>query len=417
MDLYEYQAKSLLKGFEIPLLRGKVAYTVQEAVEVAKIIRMLAEPASNNQMSGSRSVEVRVRRKYIEKSLWVVKAQIHAGGRGKAGGIILARSLKEIELAAEKLFHQYLITPQTDSKGEEVTCLYIEQGCSIEKEFYISLSLDRQQGRIALVVSKAGGVDIEKVAHTNPEDIVKILIDPYLGVQPFQLSLLEKCLQLSDRVKEQFSQFVLNLYRAYNELDAILIEINPFVLTADQKLYALDAKVSIDDNALYKHPQLKELEKSSFKTPIEQIAHQHELSYVKLDGSIGCMVNGAGLAMATMDLIQFHGGNPANFLDVGGGADQERVKIAFQLILSDPQVKAIFINIFGGIMRCDVIAEGIIAAAKETNLTLPIVARLQGTNHQEASQILSQSDLKIIAIENLDKAAQKVVHAANEAIK
>jgi succinyl-CoA synthetase beta subunit len=411
MDLYEYQAKSLLKGFEIPLLRGKVAYTVQEAVEVAKIIRMLAEPASNNQMSGSRSVEVRVRRKYIEKSLWVVKAQIHAGGRGKAGGIILARSLKEIELAAEKLFHQYLITPQTDSKGEEVTCLYIE------KEFYISLSLDRQQGRIALVVSKAGGVDIEKVAHTNPEDIVKILIDPYLGVQPFQLSLLEKCLQLSDRVKEQFSQFVLNLYRAYNELDAILIEINPFVLTADQKLYALDAKVSIDDNALYKHPQLKELEKSSFKTPIEQIAHQHELSYVKLDGSIGCMVNGAGLAMATMDLIQFHGGNPANFLDVGGGADQERVKIAFQLILSDPQVKAIFINIFGGIMRCDVIAEGIIAAAKETNLTLPIVARLQGTNHQEASQILSQSDLKIIAIENLDKAAQKVVHAANEAIK
>lgn len=392
MNIHEYQAKAILSGYEIPTLEGGVAYTPDEAVQVAKDMPKESTP------------------------LWVVKAQIHAGGRGKAGGVILARSLDEVKEAAEKLLHKRLVTHQTDPRGQEVKRIYVEQGCAIERELYLSLILDRSLERLSFIASAAGGMDIEEVAKSHPEKIFKVSIDPSVGVQDYQARKLCFALDLQDKAAKQFHLLLKNLYDAYTETDANLIEINPLVVTKDGNLAALDAKFSFDPNALFRHPQIEVLRDEDEEDPTEKEAKKYDLSYVKLDGNIGCMVNGAGLAMATMDIIQLYGAKPANFLDVGGGADQDKVKAAFKLILADPNVEAIFINIFGGIMRCDIIAEGIVAAAKETNLSVPIVVRLQGTNKELGKEILSSSHLPIIAADNLEEAAIKVVKAANETL-
>ncbi|NBT86108.1 MAG: ADP-forming succinate--CoA ligase subunit beta [Alphaproteobacteria bacterium] len=392
MNIHEYQAKNILSGFGIPVLEGRVAYTSDEAVQVAKQISQQANP------------------------LWVVKAQIHAGGRGKAGGVLLARTLDEVKKAADKLLHKRLITHQTDPRGQEVKRIYIAQGCDIERELYLSLVLDRSLGCLTFIASASGGIDIEEVAKNHPEKIFKVAIDPIVGVQDYQARKLCFALNLEGKIAKQFHLFMKNLYDVYIDTDASLIEINPLAITKEGDLTALDAKVSFDPNALFRHPQIEVLRDEDEEDPAEREAKKYDLSYVKLDGNIGCMVNGAGLAMATMDIIQLYGAKPANFLDVGGGADQDKVKAAFKLILADPNVEAILINIFGGIMRCDIIAEGIVAAAKETNLCVPIVVRLQGTNKELGKEILSSSHLPIIAADNLEEAAIKVVKAANEVL-
>ncbi|MBY0281241.1 MAG: ADP-forming succinate--CoA ligase subunit beta [Alphaproteobacteria bacterium] len=392
MNIHEYQAKSILSGYGIPVTEGNVAYTPDEAVQVAKDMPKQSSP------------------------LWVVKAQIHAGGRGKAGGVILARSLDEVKTAADKLLHKRLITHQTDPRGQEVKRIYVAQGCDIEQELYLSLVLDRSLGKLTFIASASGGVDIEEVAKDHPEKVFKVSIDPSVGIQAYQARKLCFALNLSDKIAKQFHSFLKNLYDAYIETDASLIEINPLAITNEGDLIALDAKVSFDPNSLFRHPQIEILRDEDEEDPAEREAKKYDLSYVKLDGNIGCMVNGAGLAMATMDIIQLYGAKPANFLDVGGGADQDKVKAAFKLILADPNVEAILINIFGGIMRCDIIAEGIVAAAKETNLSVPIVVRLQGTNKELGKEILSSSHLPIIAADDLEEAAIKVVRAANETL-
>lgn len=392
MNIHEYQAKNLLSGYGIPILEGGVAYTPDEAAQIAKDMPKQSP------------------------SLWVVKAQIHAGGRGKAGGVILAKSLDEVKVAADKLLHKRLVTHQTDPRGQEVKRIYVEQGCSIARELYLSLILDRSLGCLSFIASAAGGMDIEEVAASHPEKIFRISVDPSVGVQDYQARKLCFALDLHNKTAKQFHMLLKNLYEAYVETDANLIEINPLVVTQDENLMALDAKFSFDPNALLRHPHIEILRDEDEEDPTEKEAKKHDLSYVKLDGNIGCMVNGAGLAMATMDIIQLYGAKPANFLDVGGGADQDKVKAAFKLILADPNVEAILINIFGGIMRCDIIAEGIVAAAKETNLSVPIIVRLQGTNKELGKEILSSSHLHIIAADNLEEAAIKVVKAANEAL-
>lgn len=389
MNIHEYQAKEVLSGYGIPTLNGNVAYTAEEAVQVAENI-----PAS----------------------LWVVKAQIHAGGRGLAGGVILAHSLDEVKKAAEKLLHKRLITHQTGPKGQEVKRIYVVEGCDIDREIYLSLILDRSNGRLTFMSSAAGGVNIEEVAIKTPHLIKRLSIDPVIGVQSFHGRELGFFLNFETKAAGQLQSLLKNLYDAYIETDASLIEINPLVITKQGDLVALDAKVSFDPNALFKHPSIEALRDEDEEDPAEIEAKKHELNYVKLEGTIGCMVNGAGLAMATMDIIQLHGAEPANFLDVGGGATQERVTAAFKIILADPNVKAILINIFGGIMRCDIIAEGIIAAAKETNLSVPIVVRLQGTNSELGKKILSSSGLSIIACDDFEEAAVKVVQAANKTL-
>lgn len=388
MNIHEYQAKQILDGFGIPTLKGAVAYTPEEAEQVAAEIS--------------------------QDGLWVVKAQIHAGGRGKAGGVILAKSLAEVKAAAEKLINKRLVTHQTGPEGQEVKRVFIEQGCKIAREFYVSIVLNRAEGRLCFVVSTEGGVDIEEVAKHTPEKILKESVDPAIGVKPYQGRKLAFSLGLPASVHNSFYQILKNLYEAYVDLDAAMIEINPFVLTSDDELVALDAKVSFDDNALYRHQEIEVLRDHDEEDPAELEAKKHDLSYVKLDGTIGCMVNGAGLAMATMDVIKMHGASPANFLDVGGGASKEKVQAAFKLILSDPSVEAVLINIFGGIMHCDVIAEGIVDAAKEVSLTVPMVVRLQGTNHEKGKQILADSGLAVISADDLDDAAEKVVKAALE---
>ncbi|MDP4725585.1 MAG: ADP-forming succinate--CoA ligase subunit beta [Alphaproteobacteria bacterium] len=384
----QYQAKQILDGFGIPILKGAVAYTPEEAEQAAAEIS--------------------------QDGLWVVKAQIHAGGRGKAGGVILARSLAEVKAAAEKLINKRLVTHQTGPEGQEVKRVFIEQGCNIGREFYVSIVLNRAEGRLCFVVSTEGGVDIEEVAKHTPEKILKETIDPVIGVKPYQGRKLAFALDLPPSVHSSFYQILKNLYEAYVDLDAAMIEINPFVLTNDGELVALDAKVSFDDNALDRHKEIEVLRDHDEEDPAELEAKKHDLSYVKLDGTIGCMVNGAGLAMATMDVIKMHGASPANFLDVGGGASKEKVQAAFKLILSDPSVEAVLINIFGGIMHCDVIAEGIVDAAKEVSLTVPMVVRLQGTNHEKGKKILADSGLAVISADDLDDAAEKVVKAALE---
>jgi succinyl-CoA synthetase beta subunit len=396
MNIHEYQAKGLLAKFGVPVPEGAVAYTAAEAMEAA------------TRLGGPDGAK-----------LWAVKAQIHAGGRGKAGGVKLARSPDEVATAARELIGKALVTHQTGPEGRVVKRVYVEVGVEIERELYLALSVDRGSGRVTLIGAAEGGIDIEELAAQSPEKIVRLAIDPASGLSPFHARRLAFAFGLAGGQVGAMVGFVAALYRAFVELDASLVEINPLVVTGSTDrtggLLALDAKVAIDDNGLFRHPEIEALRDEDEEDPIEREAGKHQLSYVKLDGNIGCMVNGAGLAMATMDLIKLYGAMPANFLDVGGGATRERVTVAFKLILSDPNVEAILVNIFGGILRCDVLAEGIVAAAREVNLHVPLVVRLEGTNVELGRRILSQSGLKLIAADDLEDAARKVVAAAQEA--
>ncbi|MCH7806357.1 MAG: ADP-forming succinate--CoA ligase subunit beta [Proteobacteria bacterium] len=384
MNIHEHQAKALLAKFGVPVLKGGVAFSVDEAVKAAE---NLGGP------------------------VWVVKAQIHAGGRGKAGGVKVVTSLDQVRKSAGEILGKTLVTHQTGPEGKVVRRLYIEDGCQIAKEFYTSLLLDRSSGRVAVMVSAEGGVDIEQVAEKSPEKIIHITIDPDLGLTPEQLDTFAAGLGLEGAPAKEAREVLQSLYQAYVELDATLIEVNPLVLTGDRHIVLLDAKMSFDDNALFRHPDVAKLRDETEEDPMEHEAKEHGLSYIKLSGEIGCMVNGAGLAMATMDIIKLKGSAPANFLDVGGGADTETVTKAFKIILSDAAVKGILVNIFGGIMRCDVIAEGIIAAAKEAHIHVPLVVRLAGTNVEKGREILAGSGLNIIPADDLNDAAEKVVAA------
>jgi succinyl-CoA synthetase beta subunit len=388
MNIHEYQAKELLAKFGVKAPRGAVAYTAAEAVAAA---RRIGGP------------------------VWVVKAQIHAGGRGKAGGVKLVRSEDEVAAAARALLGHNLVTHQTGPAGREVKRVYVEEGCDIARELYLGTLIDRETGRVTLMGSTEGGVEIEEVAEHSPEKILKIAIDPASGVQPFHAREIAFGLGLEGEQVGVAVKFVTALYRAFTELDASIVEINPLVVTGSGELVALDAKMDFDDNALFRHPEIAALRDEDEEDPTEVEAAKHGLHYLKLDGNIGCLVNGAGLAMATMDIIKLHGAGPANFLDVGGGATRERVSTAFKLILSDPNVEGILVNIFGGIMRCDVIAEGVVAAAREINLHVPLVVRLEGTNVDLGKKILQQSGLPILAGENLVDAAEKIVVAVKEA--
>ncbi len=388
MNIHEYQAKELLAKFGVGVLAGRVAYTAAEAVAAAEA---------------------------LGGGVWAVKAQIHAGGRGKAGGVKLARSADEVAAAAKALIGATLVTHQTGPEGRVVKRVYVEEGCDIARELYLALSIDRGAGRIALIGAAEGGVEIEELAAHSPEKILRLDIDPASGLSPFHARRLGFAFGLTPQHTNALVAFVTALYRAFTELDAALVEINPLVVTGAGELVALDAKLGFDDNALFRHSDVEALRDEDEEDPIELEAGKHALNYVKLDGNIGCMVNGAGLAMATMDIIKLYGGSPANFLDVGGGATKERVTVAFKLILADPNVEAILVNIFGGIMRCDVIAEGIVSAAREVNLHVPLVVRLEGTNVELGRKILGESGLPLLAAENFEDAAKKVVAAAKEA--
>jgi succinyl-CoA synthetase beta subunit len=384
MNIHEYQAKALLRDYGVGVLSGQVAYTPEEADAAA---RALGGPT------------------------WVVKAQIHAGGRGKGGGVKLARSVEEVRQLAEQMLGMTLVTHQTGPDGRQVRRVYVEDGCEIARELYLAALIDRAASRLTLMASTEGGIDIEEVAAKTPEKIIKVAIDPAIGFQPFHGRQIAFGLGLEGRQVGKAVTFMGGVCRAFAELDASLIEINPLVVTEGGDLVALDAKMNFDGNALYRQPKVVQLRDLDEEDPHEIEASRHELNYIKLDGNIGCMVNGAGLAMATMDIIKLHGGAPANFLDVGGGANKERVTAAFKLLLSDPKVEGVLINIFGGIMRCDVIAEGIVAAAREVNIGVPLVVRLEGTNVELGKQILSDSGLAITAASDLADAAQKVVAA------
>ncbi|GGO12037.1 succinate--CoA ligase [ADP-forming] subunit beta [Iodidimonas muriae] len=384
MNIHEYQAKSLLKKYGAAVLGGGVAYTPAEAVDAAKA---LGGP------------------------VWVVKAQIHAGGRGKGGGVKVVKSIQEVEDCARNMLGMQLVTHQTGPEGKEVRRVYIEDGCAIDKELYLSILVDRASGRPAIIASTEGGMDIEEVAAKTPEKIHTITIDPATGLMPHHQRRVAFSLGLSGDALKKTMKVVKALYDAFIDLDASLLEVNPLVVTKDNDVVVLDAKMSFDGNALFRHPDVRELRDESEEDEMELRAAKHELNYIRLDGSIGCMVNGAGLAMATMDIIKLKGGEPANFLDVGGGATKERVTEAFKIILSDENVEAILVNIFGGIMRCDIIAEGIITAAREVNLTVPLVVRLAGTNVELGKQMLSESGLAITAADDLNDAAVKAVAA------
>ena len=387
MNIHEYQAKTVLARFDVPVPRGHVAYTVDEVVEGAE---KLGGP------------------------VWVVKAQIHAGGRGKAGGVRVVRSVPEVRDAAAGLLGRTLVTHQTGPEGQTVKRIYVEEGCDIARELYLSMLVDRTIGRVTVVASTEGGMNIEEVAEATPEKIVTFSIDPATGVQAHHGRRLASAFGLGATEVRGAAGLLANLYRAFTELDASLIEINPLVVTGGGALLALDAKMSFDDNALFRQPSVEELRDEDEETPVERQAEALGFSYVKLDGNIGCMVNGAGLAMATMDIIKLQGAEPANFLDVGGGADKERVISAFKIILSDPNVEAILVNIFGGIMQCDVIAAGVVEAAHEVSLDVPLVVRLEGTNVEQGKRILARSGLPITAADDLGEAAAKVVAAVGE---
>ena len=397
MNIHEYQAKELLKAAGVAVLDGYVAWTPDEAVAAAE---------------------------KLPGPIFVVKSQIHAGGRGAGrfandpqgkGGVRLAKSHEEVRQAAEAMLGHTLITKQTGPAGKTVHRIYVEAGCDIARELYLSLLVDRATSRILIMASTEGGMEIEEVAEHAPEKILRVAIDPATGISPFHARGLAFGLGLSGKQVGSFTKFVLAMYKAFVELDCAIVEINPLVVTKAGEVVALDAKVSFDDNALFRHPELEELRDEAEEDPKELEANKYSLSYVALDGTIGCMVNGAGLAMATMDIIKLYGGEPANFLDVGGGATKERVTAAFKIILSDPNVEGILVNIFGGIMRCDVIAEGVIAAAREVSLTVPLVVRLEGTNVALGKEIMAKSGLPIIAADNLADAAEKVVRAVKEA--
>ncbi len=397
MNIHEYQAKELLRGYGVAVLDGHAAWTAEEAAAAAA---------------------------KLPGPVHVVKAQIHAGGRGAGrfaddpsgkGGVRLARSADEVRAAATAMLGHVLVTKQTGAAGRRVRRVYVEAGCDIARELYLSLLIDRATSRLTLMASTEGGMEIEEVAAHSPDKILRAAIDPATGISPFHGRRLAYGLGLAGAQAAAFGRFVDALYRAFVGLDCAILEINPLVVTGAGAVVALDAKMSFDDNALYRHPDLEKLRDEAEEDPKELEAAKHSLNYVALDGSIGCMVNGAGLAMATMDIIKLYGAEPANFLDVGGGATKERVTAAFKIILSDPNVEGILVNIFGGIMRCDVIAEGVVAAAREVSLSVPLVVRLEGTNVQLGKDILSKSGLPIIAADNLADAAQKIVAAVKEA--
>ncbi len=384
LNSHEYQAKAVRREFGIPTPRGIAAFSVEDAVKAA---RELASPVT------------------------VVKAQIHAGGRGKAGGVKVVKSVEAVESEAKRLLGATLVTHQTGPRGKEVHRLYIEEGSAIDKEFYLSALVDRGTGRVSFVVSTEGGMDIEQVAKDTPEKIVSFSIDPATGVMPHHGRRIAQALQLKGDLAKQAEALVAKLYQAFLAKDMSMLEINPLVVTKDGKLICLDAKISFEGNSLYRHPDVVALRDLTEEDEKEIEASKHDLSYVALDGNIGCMVNGAGLAMATMDIIKLYGEEPANFLDVGGGASKERVTEAFKIITADPNVKGILINIFGGIMRCDVLAEGVIAAVKEVGLKVPLVVRLEGTNVERGKQIIADSGLNVVSADDLDDAAQKLVKA------
>jgi succinyl-CoA synthetase beta subunit len=382
MNLHEYQAKEVFRSYGIPVPAGMVAASPAEAVAAAGT---------------------------LGGSLWVVKAQVHAGGRGKAGGVKLARDVAAVEAAAGQLLGKRLVTAQTGPEGLPVGRVYVEVGSDIAREMYLSLTLNRERGRIALIASSSGGMDIEEVAHRTPEQILSVTIHPAAGLAAHQARELAFGLALKDSQVKEFTALATALYRLYIEKDLSLVEVNPLIVTSAGKLLALDAKINVDANALFRHPELAQLGDASQEDPMERRASEHELNYVSLDGDIACMVNGAGLAMATMDLIKLHGGRPANFLDVGGGATAERVTAAFELILSNAKVRAVLVNIFGGIVRCDLIAEGIITAVKKVGVRVPVVVRLEGTNAEAARALLAKSGLTITAATDLTDAARKVI--------
>ena len=384
MKIHEYQAKALLSKFGVKIPRGIVAKTVEEAVEAGKSLGMPV----------------------------VVKAQIHAGGRGKGGGVKLARTEADLEQIAGQILGMQLVTHQTGPEGRTVKTLFIEEGLAIKQEFYLGIVLDRATSKLVFMASREGGMDIEEVAATHPEKILKETIDPTVGMQAFQARKLAFGLGLAPELVGKATKFMLALARAFDESDANLLEINPFLLTEDGELYALDAKLGFDDNAMFRHKDYAELRDLNEEEPLEIEASKHDLNYIKLDGTIGCMVNGAGLAMATMDIIKLAGAEPANFLDVGGGASQERVENAFKIILADPHVKAVLINIFGGIVRCDMVASGVVEAAKKVGITIPIVVRLEGTNVEKGREVLATSGLDIITAAGMKDAAEKVVAAS-----
>jgi succinyl-CoA synthetase beta subunit len=384
MNIHEYQAKAVLREFGVPVPRGHAAFTVEEAVKAASDL-------------GTPVV--------------VVKAQIHAGGRGKAGGVKVVKSKEEVRKEAERLLGSILVTHQTGPHGKQVNRLYIEEGSAIDREFYLSALVDRESSRIAFVASTAGGMDIEEVARTHPEQIVTFAVDPATGIMPHHGRLLAQTLGLNGDLAKDTQSLVAKLYTAFIAKDMSLLEINPLVVTKSNELVCLDAKVGFDDNALYRHPDIVALRDLSEEDEKEIEASKYDLNYVALDGTIGCMVNGAGLAMATMDIIKLYGEAPANFLDVGGGASKEKVAAAFKIITADPKVKGILVNIFGGIMKCDVIAEGVVAAVRDVGLRVPLVVRLEGTNVELGKEIIRKSTLDVTPADDLDDAAQKIVKA------
>jgi succinyl-CoA synthetase beta subunit len=397
MNIHEYQAKDLLRKFGVAVPRGKVAYTPAEAEAAAK------------ELGGP---------------VWVVKSQIHAGGRGAGrfkddpngkGGVRVVKSVEEVKANAAKMLGHVLVTKQTGPTGKEVKRVFIEDGADIKRELYLSMLIDRATSRITIIASTEGGMDIEEVAAKHPEKILTIAIDPAAGLQGHHCRTVAYGLKLEGDQVKSATKLLTGLYKAFNELDASLLEVNPLIVTDKGEVVALDAKMNFDDNALYRHPDVEQLRDEDEEDPTELEAAKYSLNYVKLDGNIGCMVNGAGLAMATMDIIKLYGGAPANFLDVGGGATKERVTAAFKIILSDPNVEGILVNIFGGIMRCDVIAEGVVAAAREVALHVPLVVRLEGTNVELGKKILAESGLPILSADNLADAAEKVVKAVKEA--
>lgn len=382
MNIHEYQAKQLFSSYGINVLKGDIAFNVDDAVKIAE---------------------------GIDSRKWVIKAQIHAGGRGKGGGVKIANSIKEVEEYSNNILGMNLITPQTGVEGKKVLKVYVEEGCQIKKEYYLGIVLDRAKGKFVMMASTEGGMEIEKVAEETPEKIIKVILDPLMGLNGFQARQLSFALEIPKEALKDFVRQVTLLSKIAVEKDFTLVEINPLILTEDNKVIALDAKVNIDDNALFRNSDLRELLDESEVDPKELEAEKYDLSYVKLDGKLGCMVNGAGLAMATMDIIKLKGSSPANFLDVGGGASKEKVSGALKIIISDKDVKAILINIFGGIMRCDIIAEGIVEAVNEMKLDKPLIVRLEGTNVERGKEILSNSGLQIVTAKDLEDAAEKAV--------
>jgi succinyl-CoA synthetase beta subunit len=398
MNIHEHQAKAVLSEFGVAVPRGYPAFTVDEAVEAA------------GKLGGP---------------VWVVKSQIHAGGRGKGrfeglgadakGGVRVLKSMDDVKASAKEMLGRVLVTEQTGPKGKQVNRLYIEEGAAIAKEFYLSLLVDRETSRVSVVASTEGGMSIEEVAHNTPEKIATFSIDPATGVWPHHGLMLAETLGLKGDLAKQAGKLLGQLYAAFGAKDMSLLEINPLIVTADDQLRVLDAKMSFDDNGLFRHPEIRELRDETEEDPKEIEASKYDLSYIALDGEIGCMVNGAGLAMATMDIIKLYGAEPANFLDVGGGADEAKVTAAFKIILADPNVKGILVNIFGGIARCDVLANGVVAAAKQVDLNVPLVVRLEGTNAELGKKIINESGLNVIAANDLSDGAEKIVKAVRGA--